>query len=665
MGRRFVLIVLDGVGVGAMPDAGQYGDQDSNTLGNLSRFFPLALPNLASLGLGDVVPLQGILPSQEPRALPGRLASRSTGKDTTVGHWELMGLVTERPFPTYPHGFPAEVVEAFASAIGRGVLGNKPASGTAIIEELGEVHLETGKPIVYTSADSVFQIAAHVDVVPLEQLYEWCRVARSLLAGPHAVARVIARPFSGRPGAFVRTPDRKDFSLAPPGPTYLDHLQAAGVPVVALGKISEIFAGRGVTRSIKVGGNSENLAVVQELVQGTGSGEKFEAGLLFTNLVDFDMRWGHRNDAEAFYAGLLEVDRALPRLLGALRPEDRLLITADHGVDPTTPSTDHSREYVPLLLVPRPKAAPSAVYEGELSDVGATVFRYLTGRHPRLAGKVIDELQPSRGWRPFPAALRVPGGEVAPVRVGIREAEQAAAWLRKRWGDAPEWALVLGSGLSKGLGLLQSSADRVDFADIPGWQRGGVPGQAYELLLIGAKKGTRLLVQAGRLHRYEGFDDGEVQLPSRTLAGWGVRHLLVTSASGAVDPECRPGELVVITRVVDFDHLSAEGSPPSIPATPLPRAKTLADRLNMRVGGHACVPGPHYETEAELEVLRHLGITTVSMSLAAEAWAAWDTGLDLTAVAVVVNVGDTTHEQVLEGAATAVAGLERLLDAIL
>ncbi len=664
MGRRFVVIVMDGVGVGALPDADQYGDQGSNTLGNLGRVLPLALPNFASLGLGNIVPLQGLLPAKEPGALVGRLAPRSCGKDTTVGHWELMGLITEQPFPTYPQGFPAEIVEAFASAVGRDVLGNKAASGTAIIEELGEEHLNTGKPIVYTSADSVFQVAAHVNVVPLEQLYEWCRVARSLLVGPHAVARVIARPFSGNPGAFVRTTDRKDFSLAPPGPTYLDHLQAAGVPVVALGKISEIFAGKGVTRSIKVDSNSENLALVQALVEGTASGDKFEEGLLFTNLVDFDMSWGHRNDAEGFRAGLQEVDRALPRLLEALRHEDQLLITADHGVDPTTPSTDHSREYVPLLLLPCPKEAPAAVHEGELADVGATIFNYLAGQRPRLAGRVIDELQPSRGWRPFPPTLATPGGEVVPVRVGPSEAEEAAAWLRGRWGKAPEWALVLGSGLADGLGLLQSPADRADFAEIPGWQRGAVPGQAYELFLIEAEKGRRLVVQAGRLHYYEGFDDGEVQLPTRTLAAWGVRHLLVTSASGGVDPQCRPGELVVISHVVDFSHLSSDGSPPSLPATSAPLAQTLG-RLGLRVGVHACVPGPHYETRAELEVLRHLGMTTVSMSLAGEAWAARDAGMDLAAVAVVVNVGDTTHEQVLEGAATALTGLDRLLETIL
>ncbi|MBN1632085.1 MAG: phosphopentomutase, partial [Thermoleophilia bacterium] len=300
---RFIFVVLDGVGVGALPDAAAYGDAGADTLGNLSRIVPLRLPFLERCGLGNIVPTLGVPPEPQPLCLPGRLAPRSAGKDTTVGHWEHMGLVSPDPFPTYPAGFPDEIIKPFTRRIGVGVLGNKPASGTAIIAELGKEHLATRKPIVYTSADSVFQIASHVDVVPLEQLYSWCKIARELLSGRHAVARVIARPFMGPPGSFVRTKDRRDYSLDPPGPLYLDLLHQAGVPVLALGKISEVFVGRGVSRAVKVGSNDENLALVQDLVAGRSRGLPFDEGLLMTNLVDFDMLWGHRNDVDGFARG--------------------------------------------------------------------------------------------------------------------------------------------------------------------------------------------------------------------------------------------------------------------------------------------------------------------------------------------------------------------------
>jgi phosphopentomutase len=336
---------------------------------------------------------------QRPLALTGRLATLSAGKDTTVGHWEHMGLVTERPFPTYPHGFPEDVLGPFRERIGRGVLGNRTASGTVIIEELGAEHVASGWPIVYTSADSVFQIAAHVEVVPLESLYEWCEIARGILQGPHGVARVIARPFTGSPGAFTRTKDRRDFSLAPPGPTYLDLLHEAGVPVLALGKIGEVFTGRGITGSLKVASNDDNLTLVRDLLERHSDKATFDEGLLFTNLVDFDMVWGHRNEADGFAAGLQALDVALPGIVEALEPGDSLLISADHGVDPTTLSTDHRREYVPLLLYPRPRDCPSAVYEGTLADTGATVFATLTETAPGLGGDALTDLRPSRGWR--------------------------------------------------------------------------------------------------------------------------------------------------------------------------------------------------------------------------------------------------------------------------
>jgi phosphopentomutase len=374
--RAFVC-VLDGVGAGALPDAEAFGDAGADTLRHTIEATGVALPNLAALGLGAITGL----PLGEPRAdaTYGRLLETSPGKDTTTGHWEMMGLILPHAFPTYPHGFPPEVILPFEKAIGRRVLANHPASGTEIIDRLGAQHLASGRPIVYTSADSVFQIAAHEEIVPLELLYEWCRIARKILTGPHAVGRVIARPFVGAPGAFARTRNRRDFSLLPPGLTYLDLLSERGLHVAGVGKIGEIFVMRGIAESHHIESNADGLAQSLRLL-----GEMDE-GLLFTNLVDFDMVWGHRNDAEGFARGLAEVDAAVPAIVAALRSDDLLVFCADHGVDPTTPGTDHTREYSPLMAL---GLAPGR-YEGRLEDVGATVFRRLTGEAPALTGSVI------------------------------------------------------------------------------------------------------------------------------------------------------------------------------------------------------------------------------------------------------------------------------------
>ncbi|MGQ9456290.1 MAG: phosphopentomutase [Armatimonadota bacterium] len=340
-----VIIVLDSVGVGELPDAGQYGDSGSNTLLHVAEAVGgISLPNLAGLGLGNIIELPGVCACSVPRASYGKMAEKSVGKDTTVGHWELAGVITDKPFPTYPQGFPYELINRFESLIGRKVLGNTPASGTEIVEELGARHMETGFPIVYTSADSVFQIACHEEVVPVEELYEMCRIARQILVPPHNVQRVIARPFVGRPGAFVRTERRKDFSLPPPAETLLDVVSKSGRDVIGIGKIEDIFAGRGLTRSIHTANNAEGIRVTLDWMS------RCDTGLIFTNLVDFDMLYGHRNDPVGYARALEEFDRAVPALLSAVGEEDILVITADHGCDPTTPSTDHSREYVPLLV---------------------------------------------------------------------------------------------------------------------------------------------------------------------------------------------------------------------------------------------------------------------------------------------------------------------------
>ena len=368
MPGRFVILVADSVGAGALPDAAAYGDAGSDTLGNLSRAVGgLSLPVMGAMGLGNVVPIMGVPPVARPAASWGRMAERSPGKDTITGHWEMMGVPLVEPLTLFPRGFPPGVIEPWVAATGvPGVLANRVASGTRIIEELGEEHQRTGKPIVYTSADSVFQVAAHEETVPLETLYAWCREARRIL-DPLRVARVIARPFVGRPGAYRRTYNRKDFSMRPPRPTVLERLAAAGVPVIGVGKIGDIFDRRGMAEDVHTEGNADGLRRTAQILG------RMDRGLLFVNLVDFDMLWGHRNDAPGYARGLEEMDRGLPPVLAGLRAGDVLAITADHGCDPTTPSTDHSREYVPLLVkVPGREGVPLGTRES-FADLGATV----------------------------------------------------------------------------------------------------------------------------------------------------------------------------------------------------------------------------------------------------------------------------------------------------
>ncbi len=367
--KRVIIIVLDSVGVGELPDAGKYGDEGSNTLGNTARAVGgLNMPNFERLGLGNIIEIEGVLTVSNPEAFFGKMAEVSAGKDTTTGHWEMMGLHLDKPFPTFPHGFPAEVMEPFEKAIGRGTLGNKAASGTGIIDELGEEHTKTGKPIIYTSADSVFQIAAHEDVIPIDELYKMCEIARHILQDPYAVGRVIARPFIGTPGNFTRTHRRRDFSLKPLTKTVLDYVKEAGYPVYAVGKISEIFAGQGITGSIHT---ESNLHGVDMTLKAMG---EQNSGIIFTNLVDFDSQWGHRNNPEGYAKGLEAVDARLPEIIDKLRPEDVLFITADHGCDPTTPSTDHSREYVPILVFGKSLQRPVPLgVRKTFSDLGKTV----------------------------------------------------------------------------------------------------------------------------------------------------------------------------------------------------------------------------------------------------------------------------------------------------
>jgi phosphopentomutase len=365
---RVILIVFDSVGCGELPDARDYGDTGSDTLGNISRRIPLLVPNLRRLGLTRVSSVKRLNGEPEPIGAFGRMAEASPGKDSVTGHWELTGLVLDRPFPVFPNGFPRELIDEFERRIGRGTLANKAASGTAIIDELGVEHIDTGKPIIYTSADSVFQIAAHEDVVPVDELYRWCQIAFELAGKGMGVGRVIARPFIGSPGAFRRTANRRDYALTPPAPTLLDHLKEAGFPVVAIGKIEDLFAGRGVTSATHTANDDQGIDEVLHAMSSTSR------GLIFANLVDFDTQFGHRNDIAGYAANLERVDARLSEVLGALQPHDLLVVTADHGNDPTTASTDHAREYVPLFLAGRVvKPGVALGTRQTFADLGQTI----------------------------------------------------------------------------------------------------------------------------------------------------------------------------------------------------------------------------------------------------------------------------------------------------
>lgn len=367
--RRTIWIVLDSVGAGAMPDAAAFGDPPhADTLGNIARLRGLSLPNMAALGLGNLKPLAGVAPSDSPQAAYGRCTLASPGKDTTTGHWEMVGIHLDRPFPLYPHGFPPEIMHEFERRIGRSSLGNKAASGTEIIQELGTEHVRTGSPIVYTSADSVFQVAAHEEVIPLWELYKICETAREILRGPAEVGRVIARPFVGTAGHFTRTPNRHDYAVPPPAGMLLDKLAERGVCVHSVGKIFDVFLGRGIEESAKTKSNADGMAKTLEQM------EHCESGLIFVNLVDFDQQYGHRNDIAGYGAALEEFDLWLPAFRAAMRPDDLAIFTADHGCDPTVPGTDHTREYVPLLAFGElAKHGVDLGLRASLSDIGQTV----------------------------------------------------------------------------------------------------------------------------------------------------------------------------------------------------------------------------------------------------------------------------------------------------
>ena len=383
---RALVVVCDSWGVGDAPDAAAYADEGSDTLANTAEAVGgIRAPNLEALGLGMLTKIRGIEATAAPGSAHGRATERSAGKDTTTGHWEMMGVRLDEPFPLYPDGFPPEVIEMFEKEIGRTVLGNRPASGTEIIAELGEDHLKTGRPIVYTSGDSVFQIATHKSVVPLPTLYEWSRTARRLLTGPHTVGRVIARPFEGEQGAFVRSPERRDFSVPPPGPTVLDRLQDAGVAVLGVGKIQDIFSGQGISEARYSDSNDHGVDLTLEYLRRSGP------TLVFTNLVDFDSKYGHRNDPPGYAACIEAFDRRVPELIEGLGG-GVMMITGDHGCDPTTPPTDHSRERTPLLVAGLEGGPYDVGARETFADLGQTVAELLGANGGGLEGQSFVDL---------------------------------------------------------------------------------------------------------------------------------------------------------------------------------------------------------------------------------------------------------------------------------
>jgi phosphopentomutase len=373
MVNRVILIVLDSVGMGEMPDSKEYGDEGSNTLGNIARSMSgFTLPNLRKIGLGNIDGMIGIDSTENPEGSFGKCAEMSKGKDTVTGHWEISGIILEKPLNTYPKGFPKDIINEFEEKVGKKVLGNKVASGTEIIKELGDEHVKSGNPIVYTSADSVFQIAAHEDIIPLEELYRMCQIAREMLVGDKIVGRVIARPFIGNSGSYKRTSNRKDFALDPFDTTMLDYIKQAGMSVMAVGKIEDIYNGRGITEAVHIKNNMDGVDKTIEYMK------THKEGLIFTNLVDFDMLYGHRNDFEGYGNALMDFDGRLPEIIKNMKSEDVLIITADHGCDPTTESTDHSREYVPLLIYGNNiKKGINVGIRRTFSDIGKSVLHML------------------------------------------------------------------------------------------------------------------------------------------------------------------------------------------------------------------------------------------------------------------------------------------------
>ena len=639
--KKAILIVLDSVGAGYLPDAAQFGDEGANTLGHIAERMRLKIPNMLSLGLGYLPGLH--LPEQCGSGAYGRAMEQSAGKDTTTGHWEMAGVTVKQPFPLYPDGFPAEVMDAFEAAIGTKTLGNKPASGTAILDELGEEHIKTGYPIVYTSGDSVFQIAAHEDVIPVEKLYEMCEIARKQLQGKHGVGRVIARPFIGiGKGAFHRTGGRRDFSLEPTGDTIMDVMKSAGFDTLGVGKIEDIFAHRGLTQSNHAAGNPACVDAALAYMK-----QDFN-GLLFVNLVDTDSVYGHRRDVEGYGKALEYFDARLPEFYELMGPEDLLIITADHGCDPTYKGTDHTREYAPLLIYQKSMRGQHPIgTRVTFADTAATIAEYFGLKERFGAKSYLQEINVGQEEQ-------------------MRRIQRAADAVEQALGRA-EIAVVLGSGLGD-YGREMRDVKEMDYADIPGFPRATVAGHAGKLLL-GTLGGKRVLMMSGRFHSYEGHPMEDVTLPIRVMARLGVKNLILTNAAGGVNTDFSAGCLMLIT---DFINLSGKNplTGPNLDAfgPRFPDMTNAFDRslrtlallsagekgIDLRRGVYCWMNGPTYETPAEVRMARTLGADAVGMSTVPETIVANHCGMKVLGVSCITNMAagvlnqPINHQEVVE-----------------
>ena len=639
--KRVIWIVLDSVGVGYLPDAAAFGDEGANTVGHIAEKMELRIPHMLSMGLGSL-PGVNLSPSYGAGAY-GRAMEKSAGKDTTTGHWEMAGVTVHQPFPLYPDGFPKDVMDAFEAAIGTKTLGNKPASGTTILDELGEEHMKTGYPIVYTSGDSVFQIACHEDIYPVDKLYEMCEIARKQLQGKHGVGRVIARPFVGTgKGHFTRTGFRRDFSLKPIAPSILDVLKEAGYETLGVGKIEDIFAHQGLTGSNHAAGNPACIDATVEYMK------KDFNGLLFVNLVDFDSVYGHRRDVEGYGKALEYFDARLPEIQALMGDDDLLIITADHGCDPAFTGTDHTREYVPLLLWKKNMVGQHPIGTREtFADTAATIAEYF-GLPERFGAKsYLKEIE-------------------AGCEEEMRRIQRAADAVEQALGRA-DIAIVLGSGLGD-FGKDLTNPTELSYDCIPGFPHATVPGHAGKFIM-GDLAGKRVLLMSGRFHSYEGHPMEDVVMPIRVMARLGVKKLILTNAAGGVNVDFYPGILMMITDFINLTgknpligpNLDAFG--PRFPDMTYAFDPTLRELtkqaarekdIDLQKGVYCWMNGPTYETPAEVRMARFLGADAVGMSTVPETIAAVHAGIKVLGISCITNMAagimrePINHEEVME-----------------
>ena len=630
--KRVIWIVLDSVGAGYLPDAAAFGDEGANTIGHIAEKMDLKIPNMLAMGLGQLPGLN--LPPVYGSGAYGRAMEKSAGKDTTTGHWEMAGVTVKNPFPLYPDGFPQEVMDAFEAAIGTKTLGNKPASGTVILDELGEEHMRTGYPIVYTSGDSVFQIAAHEEIIPLPRLYEMCEIARKQLQGKHGVGRVIARPFIGTgKGRFQRTGGRRDFSLAPIAPTVLDVLKEAGFETLGVGKIEDIFAHQGLTQSNHAAGNPACIDAALEYM------DKDFDGVLFVNLVDTDSIYGHRRDVEGYGKALEYFDEKLPEFQSRMGDDDLLIITADHGCDPTYKGTDHTREYVPLLIWKKGLTGQHPIGTRETyADTAATICEFF-GLEERFGAKsYLKEID-------------------ADCEEEMRRIQRAADAVETALGRA-DIAVVLGSGLGD-YGNELTNAKELSYDAIPGFPHATVPGHAGKFI-IGNVGDKRVLLMSGRFHSYEGHPMEDVTMPVRVMARLGVKYLILTNAAGGVNLDFRPGTLMLIS---DFINLSGKNplTGPNLDAfgSRFPDMTHAYDRslreiamqvsrkldIDLRRGVYCWMNGPCYETPAEIRMARVMGADAVGMSTVPETIVANHCGIRVLGISCITNMAAGVLDQ--------------------